>query len=485
MMRQLRDKRTIQVVIWSVIFAFVATIFFAWGMKFYGNQTDTRNLAAQVGETRITYTDFNKAYQPVSDRLYRSGQTPSPDEVKSLKTQVLDSLIDNTILEQEAHKLGLSVTDDEVIAAVQHEPYFLDEKGKFDVKKFNQLLQANQMTEVDFLAAQRQDKLMEKIRSILGESVLYTPQDLQDFDAFLNRELKADYISLNLESYQKNITVTDDKLKDYYESNKSQYDHPERAKIRHIFLAVQSESLQDQDKAKATLDDYRKQIVDGKAKFADLAMKNSQDTSSKNRGGEIGWVSRGNFPKEIEDVIFGLKKGEIAKPFKLQGGFDILQLEDHENAYKSTFADVRAKVLKQYQREKATEKIMTLAQTLAEKFKQNEPLAKAAQELSLTVHSTEWFNRKTGITGLKDSKSVADQLTSLHVKEWQGPVPVSGSEYFFQVTAEKPSKEGPQTADKIDVQVVQRLINERQSAWLKEFLEAQKKKLTIKSYLNS
>ena len=148
MMRTLRDKKTVQFIIWGVIAAFVGIIFFAWGMKYTGagSQRDP-NLVAQVGDIRITTSDFDNTYRPALDKLYSTkGETPSSSEIEKLQQEILDRLVDEAILEQTAQKLGVVVSNDELAASIQRQPYFMDSNGHFDKNRYYQILQANRLT---------------------------------------------------------------------------------------------------------------------------------------------------------------------------------------------------------------------------------------------------------------------------------------------------------------------------------------------------
>ena len=102
----------------------------------------------------------------------------------------------------------------------------------------------------------------------------------------MNRQLKADYVNLDMKNYEKSVNPTEDELKSYYQSNKSQFDHPERAKARHILIALRSGATPDEEAAVVkTLSGYRQQILSGKTTFEKLAAQYSQDPGSKNQGG--------------------------------------------------------------------------------------------------------------------------------------------------------------------------------------------------------
>src|SRR5258708_28599021 len=151
MMRALRDKRIMHVILWGLLVVFICGIFFVFGMKSKGFEDKNPNLLAKVGEAKITYAEFNMAYQPALDKLYRANDgSPNSFEIKNLKEQVLDRLIDDAILRLTAQKIGVSVADEELVGWLQRQSYFLDDNGKFDKTKYYQTLQANQLTPEQF-----------------------------------------------------------------------------------------------------------------------------------------------------------------------------------------------------------------------------------------------------------------------------------------------------------------------------------------------
>lgn len=485
-MRALRDKKTMHVVLWFLVVVFVGSVFFVFGMKYTTGGKNDPNLVAKVGDEDVTRAEFDKAYQPILDKVYAAEpQGPTSEEAQHLQDQVLNSLVDDIILESTARKLNITVSDEELAADIRRKSYFTDTNGNFDKEKYAEILQANQLTVAQFEASERRQLLVQKIRSVLLDGILFTNGEVDNYLSLLNRDLKAVYVALDESVYEKNIKPTEDDLKEFYENTRSQYDHPEKVKIRHIFLAPpQSEGFQDPEKTKKTLEDYRQQVLSGKAKFQDLAQKYSQDNQTKKQGGEIGWIERGTLPKDVEDNIFGLKKGEITKPFKLQSGYDIAQIEDHEAAYKSTFAEVRSKVEDQYLKQKAAQKIAAISEQLAEKLKDHESLEKAAKELGLSAATTDWFNRNAGIPHLADSKDAAQQLDALYLQQWKGPLSIHQKEFFFQISDAREGKTPKTLTDQERAEITQRMDYDRQQAWLQDFLSAEKKKLGVKTFLN-
>ncbi len=484
MLSTLRDKKTMQIVLWGLVVAFVATIFIAWGAgsTLQKNTTDP-NVVAKVGKETITYSELDKIYQPQLDRLYNTlGEAPSADQIASLKKRSLDSLIENSIMSQTAKKLGVSISDEELAASLQRLSYFKDDNGKFSKDKYLQVLQANQITPADFEASERSEMLYEKVRSSLADGVIFTSDELTDYKNMLNREIKVQYLSLNPKDYEKTAEIKENELKDFYENHKTDFDHPERMRVRHILLSAQGTSNpMDTDKAAKTLENYRNQVLSGKATFSALAEKYSQDNGSKKQGGDLGWVTRGEMVKEFEDAVFSAKKGEITKPFKTQYGYHIAQILDVEKEYKSTFSEVRSKVLDEYQKFKANQKTIENANLLAEKIKNKETLSQAAKELSLKSEETPWFSLNNNIPGIKDSKQYSQELASLYPGDWDGPMPINSKEYFFELIDARPGKN---ETENINSTIQQQFAANHQNSWLKNFIEQQKKVLGVKTFLN-
>jgi peptidyl-prolyl cis-trans isomerase D len=488
MMRTLRDKKTMHIVLWMLIFAFVVGfVFIAVGTKYQGVNQNDPNLAAKVGDDKITFDQLNQIYEPALNRLYSSsGQTPSQEEITELRQEILDQLINTSILNQTADKLRVSVSTEEVAAVIQRESYFMGSDGKFDKNRYFQILQANQLTPEIYEQTERQQILTQKITSVLSDAVVFSPEEVDHYADLLNRGLKADYVALDLKSYEKNFNPTDEELKSYYQSNKTQFDHPERAKSRHILLTLRAGATPDEQEAvRKTLAGYREQILSGKTTFEKAAQQYSQDPGSRTQGGELGWATRGTMVKEFEDQIFDkLKKGQISEPFKTQFGYHIVQLEDYERSFTSTFEAVRVKVLEQYRNEKAQEEISALSQQLAIKMQQNETLSKAAGELKLKMQTTLWFSAEAGIPGLKGSSALSQGLASLYVSEWRGPLDLGDNHYFFQITQaqDRPLSEAQKT--KTRALTEEELAASKQNLWVKTFLDDQRAKLKVKTFLN-
>ncbi len=149
-----------------------------------------------------------------------------------------------------------------------------------------------------------------------------------------------------LQKIDKSIAISEDDLKKAYEGNKNEY---EQVHARHILVAFKGSPAAQAGKkelteaeAKAKAEDIRKQLVAG-ADFAELAKKDSDDTGSGSRGGDLGTFGHGQMVPEFEQAAFAAKVGDISPIVRTQYGFHIIKVESHET---TPFAEVRASLEK-------------------------------------------------------------------------------------------------------------------------------------------
>ncbi|MEO6260639.1 MAG: peptidylprolyl isomerase [Thermoanaerobaculia bacterium] len=153
-----------------------------------------------------------------------------------------------------------------------------------------------------------------------------------------------------LKKIESGLTVTDADLKKAYESNQREY---EQVKARHILIAFKGSAAAQPGKkeltdaeAKAKADEIRKKLVAG-ADFAELAKKESDDTGSGTRGGDLGSFGHAQMVEEFEKAAFAAKAGEITPVVKTQYGYHIIQVQEHNTTPMAQVRDTLEKNLRQ------------------------------------------------------------------------------------------------------------------------------------------
>lgn len=166
--------------------------------------------------------------------------------------------------------------------------------------------------------------------------------------------------SLLEQTVNKNIAVTDQEIKQYYDANTSEFQMAERVKASHILIAVPadaSESVKKEKKARA--EEVLAKIKKGED-FAELAKQYSDDAATKNRGGVIGFFSKGSKEAAFEEAVAKLKKDEVSSPVLTSKGYDIIKVLETKAAETKSLEESRNRISSKLEQKKRNESIEAL-----------------------------------------------------------------------------------------------------------------------------
>jgi parvulin-like peptidyl-prolyl isomerase len=239
-------------------------------------------------------------------------------------------MIDNLLVEQEAKKTGIVVSDAEIEEAMR------------DVKAQHHL------SEEDFL-------------KLIAKEGMTPAQFKQDSKEHLMR------IKLIGRDIRSKIVVTDNEIGDYYVRHRDEYEGKEAVRIRQIFLAVPADATSDsREKLRSEAENIHKQLVAG-ASFEELCAKFSQGPGAE-EGGDIGFIEKGTILPEVESAAFGLQIGRISGVIASGVGFHIIQATDRRGAGIKPMQNVRAEIKKKIENEKLEKKLEEWMKELRKKY---------------------------------------------------------------------------------------------------------------------
>ena len=145
----------------------------------------------------------------------------------------------------------------------------------------------------------------------------------------------------------KDIKVTDEDIKQYYNANKGKFKIPERVKASHILIKVSQDATEQvREQAKKRISDILRRLKKGEG-FKKLAKEYSEDKGSKDKGGDLGYFTRGRLAKAFEDAAFSLKPGEISGIVKTKFGYHIIKVLDKKPATIQPLEKVRGSIKKE------------------------------------------------------------------------------------------------------------------------------------------
>jgi foldase protein PrsA len=217
----------------------------------------------------------------------------------------LENLITYELVNQEAQKQGVAVTDADLDRELN-----VIKKSMGGEEAFKQALQQYKMS-VDDLHTDLQQQA--QLRKLLSSK----------------------------------INITDEDIKNYYDQNKASFSTPEQVRASHILVETKEEA-----------DAILKQLKEG-ADFATLAKEKSQDPGSKDNGGDLDFFGKGVMDPAFEEAAFSLKVGELSEPVKSSFGYHIIKVTDRKEASAPTLEEKKADITDKL----TSEKIYQLSQT--------------------------------------------------------------------------------------------------------------------------
>jgi parvulin-like peptidyl-prolyl isomerase len=283
----------------AVLAAFLAVLVPAPAMSAVAER-----IVAQVGRDAVTLTEWEDAVQAVL-----AGRKPAPnaEERRRIGEQVLDRLISERLIVQAAADEGLRVTDSEVESKVSEEVDAL--RKRFTSSR-------------EFDAQMRREGVsLEDLRSRIAVRI----KDQYMYFKELGRKQR------ELDS---TVEVTDEEVKAYYEAHRTtpEWQTPPQIRARHILFAV-DEALTG-DARKAAMTEAHKKIAAAQAalgrgkKFADVARSLSEDSATRDTGGDLGTFPRGSYHEALEKAAFALKAGQVSKAISSPAGLHLVLVEE-------------------------------------------------------------------------------------------------------------------------------------------------------------
>jgi len=267
-------------------------------------------LAATVNDDPIYWSEVDLEVQraAVQFNVNLAGADGEKQRTE-LNGVVLDQLIDQRIIVQEARQRGVVANEAQVSAEIERlQKQFGDEQG--------------------FQAALAQRNLtMADVRRLLQ----------------LNLTVRA------LMPLVTKIRVADDEVRKQFNEHRTQYDEAEQVHVSHIL--IRAGTGEEEERARRTMVLIQGRLAKGE-KFDALARQYSEDPGSKERGGDLGFVSRGSLVPEFEKVAFTLKAGEVSAPVKTQFGYHVILVAEHKPARQATFDQVKEQIRGQLAQQK-------------------------------------------------------------------------------------------------------------------------------------
>ncbi|MGH9663922.1 MAG: peptidylprolyl isomerase, partial [Bryobacteraceae bacterium] len=476
------------------------------GMTGGGSAGD--NVVAEVGDAQITTRDV----QAQMEQILRGGRIP-PEMAQVYVPQIIDQMISDQAVAYEAKRLGLNVSNSELAEAIRATPSFqpLFASGQFNKQAYENYLAQQGLTIPEFEANFKKQMLKTYLDNIALNGIVVTPADVEAAYKKKNEKLKVEYVSFSADKFKgqvkpsaeelkayfnshrnlftvpekrgfdivladeanvgQSIQVPEAALRRYYDTNLDKYRTPERVKARHILFMTQGKPPADLPKIRAKAEDVLKQVKNG-GDFAGLAKKYSDDTASAVKGGDLGWVVRGQTVKAFEDAAFSMKPNQISNLVTTEYGFHIIQVLEKQPAHVQTFDEVKSQIAADIKREQVFDKMPQIAdQARASLVKAPQQAAEIAKQDNLSFVHVDKAGTGDPLPQVGASPELLSAVMSLKKGEVSQVVQLSGNRLCIAVVTDVYPAHPAEFSD-VEAQVRERYVtdksNELVQAKLKE-----------------
>lgn len=274
-------------------------------------------IVAVVNNNILLLSELNDRIRPLVPQLRQIPDAQlRKQRLAQLRQQVLNHMVDEVIIRQEADRLKITVSDKDLELAIK------------DVMRKNNLT-----------------------REQLEEALRQEGKSLTDYKRMILRPQLLRLRVLNVQ-VRSRVAVSDDEVKALYQSNLRKLGVETKVHARHIFVAIPAGAS-----GKHVLERRRfaqkllAQLKKG-ADFEKMAREHSQDSVTRNDGGDLGWFGRGTLPSNVENVVFGMKKGEIRGPLRTERGYHLIKVVDRKESSARAFDEVKEELREQLYAEK-------------------------------------------------------------------------------------------------------------------------------------
>ncbi|SEN30638.1 peptidylprolyl isomerase [Bradyrhizobium sp. OK095] len=459
--------------IMAIVMGVLIISFGVWGIadifKGFGQST-----VAKVGGTEISLNEFRQIYTDRLQQISRQvGRPLTPDQARAfgLDRQVLQQTIAEAALDEEARRLGLGQSDDQIRQFIMNDPNFKGVNGSFDPNRFQAVIRNFGYTEQRYVADQRKVSLRRQITGTIGAG-LEPPKALLDvLTRFQNEQRAIEFVRLDAAQAGTIEAPSPEALAAYFEDHKVQFRAPEYRKIAFAVISPEEigkwSEVSDEDAKK--LFEQRKdrlgtpekrqiqQLVfpneaEAKAARERLAGGTSFEDLGKERGlsaseVDLGLVAKSSLDAAVGNVAFALPAGEISQPIQGGIGTSIVKVGKIEPGNEANYASVAGDLKREIATERARIKVADLRDKMEDERGGGASVIDAAQKLGLAAVTIDAVDRSgrapngQPIPSIPQGLELVSQAFNTDVGVDNDAISFKGGYVWYDVLAITPSRD--------------------------------------------
>ena len=401
-----------------LIVGLITIPFALFGIQDYASRSANNSIATVNGEDidiNIYYQELNSQQRNLQQQL-GAAYTQEIDNV--LKQTLIDSLINEKLVENYADSLDIVTLDDEVRSVIEMNQAFLVD-GVFSQDRYTQLLRLNSYSPAGYELAQSKALNREQIKINLNGSAFMSSAQTEQLNNLASQQRDVSYIAIQTENFEDEVSVTQSQISDYFNDNRSSFVEGRKVKVDFVELTLDAmeepespsaedlQNLYDENEELYTNPERRRAQhilvenedlandllgqIKGGADFAELAKANSEDTSSNEEGGDLGFFESGLMGAEFDEAAFAMNIGDVSDVVATDYGyFHIIKLTDIEPKTIQNFEEVESQLASLYVKNAKEKELFGLLEEFVN-LSYEESLDMVADQFNLEMQTSDYF----------------------------------------------------------------------------------------------
>lgn len=454
-----KNLKSLAPTLWFVIIAFIISIFAVWGgagRLGEGGGTDT---LATVGKEKISVSLYRQTLIQRVEAMRRDFRELDSRFIQQLNIpqQILNQLIQQSLLTQISKEMGIDATDEEIRAKIISYPVFQKDGQFVGFAQYQKILDWNRISLPEFEKGLRQEIIIEKVINVLTAGITATNEELwqnykdnndtarleyvilelekieldrppetdelvkhfeENRDAYkIPEKREADYYFLKTEDLKAEVELTDAEIEDYYDENLARFKEPEKIEASRIYLPFE-------EKDRELVLDQARDLLDRINKgedFGELAKIHSKDEKAQGSGdwGLYEWKS---LSQAEQDEIGRLSQGEVSDVLEIPEGAVILKVTEKEPESTQPLETVRERITNILKDERARQLAEERIARLEKAAKKEKSLDVASQTLGLKIRNSGLLKENDPLEDIDPSGSISMTLFNMEMKEISSPI---------------------------------------------------------------
>ncbi|WP_128925931.1 peptidylprolyl isomerase [Bradyrhizobium guangxiense] len=459
--------------IMAVVMGVLIISFGIWGIadifRGFGQST-----VAKVGRTEISLNEFRQIYTDRLQQISRQfGRPLTPDQARAfgLDRQVLQQTIAEAALDEEARRLGLGQSDEQIRQVIMNDRNFKGVGGNFDANRFQAVIRNFGYTEQRYVAEQRKVSLRRQITGTIGAGLEPPKAMIDALTRYQNEQRSIEFVRLDTAQAGQIDPPSPEALASYFEDHKVQFRAPEYRKIAFVVVSPEEigkwSEVSDED-AKKVFEQRKdrlgtpekrqiQQIVFPNAAEAQAARERlvggmSFEDLGKERGlspsdVDLGLVTKSALAPAVGDAAFALPAGEISQPIQGPLGTSIVKVDKIEPGKEADYASLAGDLKREIATERARVKVNDLRDKMEDERGGGSSVIDAAQKLGLTAVTIDAVDRSgrapngQAVANIPQGLDVVSQAFNTDVGVDNDSISFKGGYVWYDVLAITPSRD--------------------------------------------